>query len=343
MKIEIPRNINSLRIDVGASSTAPNTANWIRDTDNCFVIAIEPVLKNVVTSAMLMSYSTNFKNTYFIHAAIDDVKEPEESLMYVTKDIGCSSLYLPQQFEIDHEENITKVNLKYILDKIDWENVNFDYIEYLKTDTQGNDINVLKSMGEYLSKIAVLEIECTTWDEYCDVPNEDEILSFLEENNFKFLKNCEDSLVDGVYVDRLFINKNFLHLKDEIQIDFKKDDRELLVSEVIAGPIGLDGARMLLDYQSFARNYGNQISWFFSNNQQRSNSKINNFYSFKDIDWAGLQHSTWPDAPGRFFLGQMNYHRSLGTPVFPFARASPPPTEVLHEYVEVEDYEEKVK
>ena len=274
MKIEIPKNINSLRLDIGASTTAPNTSNWIRDIDDCFVIVVEPVLKNVTTSAMFMSYSPNFKNTYFIHAAVDDVEELEEGLIYVTKEnIGCSSLYLPQphRLEIDHEEKTTKVNLKYILDKIDWENVNFDYIEYLKTDTQGNDINVLKSMGEYLSKIAILEIECTTWDAYYNVPEEDEILSFLEENNFKFLKNCDDSLVNGVYVDRLFINKDFLHVKDKIQTEFAPDNRYITVSFE-------DNTQQQIDVNSWAITMGEQML------QQRETMIFNNLYSFKDTD-----------------------------------------------------------
>tara|TARA_Y100000310_G_scaffold254566_1_gene261654 strand:- start:1705 stop:2529 length:825 start_codon:yes stop_codon:yes gene_type:complete len=274
MKIEIPKNINSLRLDIGASTTAPNTSNWIRDIDDCFVIVVEPVLKNITTSAMFMSYSPNFKNTYFIHAAVDDVEELEESLIYVTKkNIGCSSLHLPQphRHEIDHEEKTTKVNLKYILDKIDWENVNFDYIEYFKTDTQGNDINVLKSMGEYLSKIAILEIECTTWDEYYNVPEEDEILSFLKENNFKFLKNCDDSLVNGVYVDRLFVNKDFLHVKDKIQTEFAHDNRHITVSLE-------DNTQRQIDVNSYATAFGEQML------QQRETMIFNNLYSFEDVD-----------------------------------------------------------
>jgi FkbM family methyltransferase len=275
MKIEIPRNINSLRIDVGASTTAPNTYNWIRDIDDCFVIIVEPVLKNITTSSELMNYNANFKNTYFIHAAVDNVEEPEEGLIYVTKEnIGCSSLYLPQQHEIEHEEKVTKVSLKYILDKIDWKSVNFDYIEYFKTDTQGNEINVLKSMKEYLNKIAILEIECTTWDEYHDTPKEDEVLSFLEENNFEFLKNCEDSWRPdyGMYVDRLFINKNFLYLKDEVQTEFAPDDRRIALSP----PEG--GLQRSVDVNSFAIAVGGQMV------QQQKDLKINNYYTFKDTD-----------------------------------------------------------
>ncbi len=270
MKIEIPKNINSLRMDIGTSTTAPNTSNWIRDIDDCFVIAVEPVLRNVITSTELMSQSANFKNTYFIHAAVDNVKEPEEGLMYVTKgNIGCSSLYLPRSHKIEHEEKVTKVSLNYILDKIDWKSVNFDYIEYFKTDTQGNEINVLKSMKKYLNKIAILEIECTTWDEYHDTPKEDEVLSFLEENNFDFLKNCEDSWRHdyGMYVDRIFINKNFLHLKDKIKKDFAPDSR--LVS------IHSEGSpQRSVDVNSFAIAFGNVMM------ERQVDSKVNNYYSF---------------------------------------------------------------
>ena len=110
------------------------------------------------------------------------------------------SLFAPSYFELSHEEKVTKISLKQVLDAVEWKN--FEFIEYLKTDTQGNEISVLKSMGEYLKKVVMIEVECTTYDDYVGAPKEDEIISFLEANNFVFYKNCEDSYNNGTYGDR---------------------------------------------------------------------------------------------------------------------------------------------
>lgn len=252
MKIEIPENIRALRLDIGASTTAPNTHNWCRDMDDCFVITVEPVYANFAVALASMAQSHNFNNTFFINAAIDDVKEPTQGSMYVTKeDGGCSSLFAPSYFELSHEEKVTKISLKQVLDAVDWKN--FEFIEYLKTDTQGNEISVLKSMGEYLKKVVMIEVECTTYDDYVGAPKEDEIISFLEANNFVFYKNCEDSYNNGTYGDRLYVNRDFLHLRDSIRTNFQEDQR-------FTTALNSEGEEVNVSLNTFFQFYKNEVA-----------------------------------------------------------------------------------
>jgi len=292
MDIKIPSNIKSLRLDIGLSTTAPNTYKWIRDSDDCFVIAVEPVLRSIKSSCILMRPVPNINNVYFIHAAIDNVTEPQPWTIYVTeKDIGCSSLYRPVEFVTAWEEDTTKISLKAVLDRIQWEKVDFDYIEYLKTDTQGNEIEVLKSMGKYLNKVVFIEIECDTNDQYHGTPSRDQTISFLEDNNFEFFQNCADSyrVSDGCYVDQIFINKNYVHLKKKIQIEFDPDERKAHVSlyhpiesEMIHDPEeGWVEKPLLLDKGLFALNYYAHNDSFIGDVLRNTNcADYENYYSF---------------------------------------------------------------
>ena len=45
-------------------------------------------------------------------------------------------------------------------------NINSKYIEMLKTDTQGNDLNVLKSAGNFIKKIAFVQSEYWALEDY---------------------------------------------------------------------------------------------------------------------------------------------------------------------------------
>ena len=56
------------------------------------------------------------------------------------------------------------------MEKINYEK--YKYIHFLKIDTQGNDLNVLKGCEQYLSKILFIQTEYTTNGEYYGEINE---------------------------------------------------------------------------------------------------------------------------------------------------------------------------
>ena len=74
------------------------------------------------------------------------------------KNYGCSSLLKPitQKLGIrsDFKKLVDIYPLNFFLKKI-----NSKYIEMLKTDTQGNDLNVLKSAKIHIKKIAFIQSE----------------------------------------------------------------------------------------------------------------------------------------------------------------------------------------
>ena len=222
VSLTLPKTANRLRIDIGLSFNAPNMSRWLDELEDCAVIGIEPFKMNLEVCGRLLKGGSNSQWT-LLNCAIDDVEEETSKPFYITEgDPGLCSLYKPQTFEILNQIEVNTISLEEVLKIVLANNPQLSYVEYVKCDTQGNDLNVIKSARGYLSKIAMIEVECTTHGDYEGTPAPGLIEEYLENNNFIFLKGREDSMVNGVCVDKVYINKKYLHLKDQIQIDFKK-------------------------------------------------------------------------------------------------------------------------
>lgn len=107
---------------------------------------------------------------------------------------GCSSLHdfstnlddvWPgrEDFEVVEKITVEKVRLDNFLDKIE-----YDKISYLWCDAQGNDLNVLKSMGDHVKNIQEGRIEVAYRVElYSNTGNtHGNAIQFLEEHGFKY-------------------------------------------------------------------------------------------------------------------------------------------------------------
>lgn len=178
-----------LRIDIGLSHNMPNTINWLQSCSDVFVIGLEPHPSNFESCCNHLN-SSNFKDRcYLIEAAIDDVNVFTKKQFYglggpaTEYDAGTSSLLKPKgRFgnSIDNVYNVDVISLSYILD-----NICYDYIDLLKTDTQGNDLNVLKSLQKHLNQVFDI---CAEYDESNDYENAntgEELDNFLFQNNFE--------------------------------------------------------------------------------------------------------------------------------------------------------------
>ena len=89
-----------------------------------------------------------------IQTALSNVEEQEEMNFYVnSKDCGTSSLFKHDEIYLGPIEKIITVpviSLKMFFDKFPWDR--FEYIDYIKIDAQGSDLNILKGAGDYLKK-----------------------------------------------------------------------------------------------------------------------------------------------------------------------------------------------
>jgi len=191
--MKIPSQFKQIRIDVGLAGEAPNAALWLTKTTDRFVIGIEPLpyhwkmIKNFETSNSKRPYPEDIpllqleENVVKFHrkvvcdvgdrflaieAAIDNVKEPVTQKFYMMDRTGgasgSSSLLQPSQSHphfIEEEVEVETYSLEHLLDQVDWER--FKYIEHIKTDCEGKDFDVVKSLGKYLNKIVFITSEMT--------------------------------------------------------------------------------------------------------------------------------------------------------------------------------------
>lgn len=245
MNISIPEELKQIRLDVGLAGEAPNAALWLSETTDRFVIGIEPLayhwkmINNFETSNSKRPYPYDFKilqleenvvklnkevicdvgNRFFaIEAAIDNVSEAQKKKFYMMDRTdgasGSSSLLKPSSHHphfIEDEVEVTVHSLEHVLDSIDWDR--FEYIEHIKTDCEGKDWDVVKSIGKYLDKVVFISSEMTNnlhhWHGSGD-PRQ--FIEFMQNSGFGVI-----SLGNGQIV---FLNKSLEHKVKQDNLDF---------------------------------------------------------------------------------------------------------------------------
>lgn len=235
---QIPDNINNIKIDVGLAGDACNSAAWLSNKEDRFVIGIEPL--DYHWKHINLLGSPDFNSDIFKHpkhkilqlhnnsvslnrnkildidnrfcgikCAIDNVQEICEKNFYEMDrkfgQSGSSSLLPPSNEHPAKLNDVIKVktiSLEMILKNIPWEKFNF--IEHLKTDCEGKDFDVVKSCGKFLEKIVFITSEMTNNTHHvinaCD-PND--FIIYMQKNDF--------SIINHIGGNINFINNKYLN------------------------------------------------------------------------------------------------------------------------------------
>lgn len=135
--------------------------------------------------------SKNFKKLYIYNCIVSD-KKTSESDFYLTKSPHCSSLLAPDPdslqdwsfaplFNVDRIAKIRTIDLPSVLKEL-----NIQKVDWFKSDSQGIDLRLFKSLGDELTKnILVAEFEPGLMDAYKGEDKLHSILSHME-NTKKF-------------------------------------------------------------------------------------------------------------------------------------------------------------
>ena len=196
-----------LRFDIGLSFNMPNSTKWLRDDENVYVIGIEPHPNNFKSCCSHVETYNAGNRCYLIEAAISNVDKSENKDFYgLSGDSGTSSLCRPiGRFEnlVDRVYSVETVSLASILD-----NLNYERIDVLKTDTQGNDLNVLKSAGEHLKNVDFIYAEYDESEDYENANTGEELDAYLEEMGFECYDRIYVAERNGKLVDCEYRNVN---------------------------------------------------------------------------------------------------------------------------------------
>jgi FkbM family methyltransferase len=225
--INIPHNCTHVKIDIGLSYSAPIANKWLLKEPNLFVLGFEP---NTICCSMIQNNtmpSTPFPDFnlekrfldqgrfQLFQYALNDVDKESISNFYINKrDYGTSSLYTHNQTtlgQIEQVHEVPVISLKMIFDNFPWDR--FEYIDYIKIDAQGSDLNILKSAKEYLKERVVYvtaEPDGIYYQgaEDCTEINMDE---YMKSQNFIRIEHINTR-------DPTYLNEKFMHLKDKIWI-----------------------------------------------------------------------------------------------------------------------------
>ena len=221
-RIKLPSYCESVRIDVGLSVNAPQSAVWISRDPTVHVFGFEPVQENrksIQRGNSPWPINLDPKNIgtriNIIPCALLEERIPAGLDMYVTKkDPGCSSILKPKTFEVDYVENVQVFSLNDFLEDFPFEVV--EYISHLKIDVQGADIQVLEGAQKFLNKIMCITVEVDT-HEYESTRNSlDSIQQVLEPFGFVLLKKGLIAkimtLLKGIRVNAEADDPTFLNL-----------------------------------------------------------------------------------------------------------------------------------
>lgn len=198
-------------IDIG-SNVGDITRRLLQDKNN-FVISVEPIPS---LANNLKTWESNHSNLKVINCAISDVDG--EQTFYVNEPHYTSSL---KKFNDEvknkwvnplgygNEIIVKTMKLSSLIEHLSLEN---ETISFIKIDTQGSDLDVIKSAEKYLSQI--VEIKCEAFitdkqnDLYVDEAKSVEIIEFMNQNNFELTKNEINST--KLWCDLTFKNKKFM-------------------------------------------------------------------------------------------------------------------------------------
>lgn len=212
--MQIKPNIKRARIDVGLSATAPYSAYWLQKYSDMLVLGFEPSPHNMkaiidglewvkdspyldvrnglvkLNGEGICNYEEKGNQFIPYEFAVDNVDNIEQKTFYCTSKLnsGCSSLYKPIEerlngVTIENEVKVLAASLSSFLYDFPYEQI--PIIDFLKTDTQGNDLNVIKSCGEHLKNICFVQCEWNTNGAY-EETNENwmDLLQYMGRKNF---------------------------------------------------------------------------------------------------------------------------------------------------------------
>jgi FkbM family methyltransferase len=226
---EIPSNIKRIKIDIGLSYNAPHSQDWLDyDTDDeLYVFGFEPnpecveIIKKGNIQKKDPSHGKCIEDRFLqnnfclIPVALGNVTEVTDMDFYqMSNDCGTSSLHRPCDESLGSVKDVIKVpvySLKDFFDVFDWNR--FAYIEYIKTDAQGSDLDILRGAGDYLKERVVYITAEPESKQYADVYHNtlENMREYLESQGFEYIKHPNT-------MDPTFLNTKFAHLKDNIYI-----------------------------------------------------------------------------------------------------------------------------
>jgi FkbM family methyltransferase len=220
------KECSHIKIDIGLSYNAPFSQIWLETEKDLLVIGFEPnptCISSILSGNIKKQHTSHgepIKSSYIndrfflVPIALSNVTEPTKMTFYnMQRDCGTSGLYKPVDSlgPINSVVTVPVYSLKHFFDVFPWDK--YKYIDYIKIDAQGSDIDILKGAGHYLSERVVYitaEAEIIHYENIKD-NTEEKISQYLESQGFMRISHPNTQ-------DPTFLNRKFEHLAKNIFI-----------------------------------------------------------------------------------------------------------------------------
>ncbi len=164
-KINLPKHVTNIKIDIGLSGNAPQSEIWTERDKNLLVFGFEPISTNrrmIETCTSSWPIKLNplklRKSVFIIPIALSSNSSTKKLKMYITDDDpGCSSLLIPKQLKNTECEYVPVYRLADFFYFFPFRT--FKYIDHLKIDAQGMDFEILIGCSGYLKYVSYVTAE----------------------------------------------------------------------------------------------------------------------------------------------------------------------------------------
>ena len=173
-----------IALDVGAQGGFFESNIFAKKYNNFFdPIMVEP-LSNEAEKLSKKNYKVITKGLWSTNC--------KKKLYVLGKRLGSSSMYKPSKdnydlynfkkkdfslFDITNEIEVECITANESLNKL-----NIKHLDFLKIDTQGSELEILKGLGEY--RPLIIKVEAQVVPMYEDVPNWSELMNYLYKINY---------------------------------------------------------------------------------------------------------------------------------------------------------------
>ena len=209
-------------VDIGASGEIHSKWKKIAKYSVCIAFDADDREFGYVENA-----GRGFRKLYIYNCIVSD-KEPDKIEFYLTKSPYCSSTLMPDEaalaewsfadkFMIDKNISLNNITLSKVL-----QNLNITKIDWFKTDSQGIDLRLFKSLSnEIQDKVIVAEFEPGFMDAYKTEDKLFNIVGYMSSKNFWLSDFITKGAERITQADLSIITNNKL-LKKFIQFSHRK-------------------------------------------------------------------------------------------------------------------------
>jgi FkbM family methyltransferase len=211
-KIEIPKHIKHIKLDIGLSYSAPMSQYWLTHEKDLLVFGFEPnpeSVRSIINGALKIHpthgtpldkkfIGTNF---FLINCALGQATSPTIPFYITAGDQGCSSLHKPHVFQTDRIITVPYFRLSDFFDIFPFNT--HPIIEYIKIDAQGADLDIVKSGGDYLTKhVVFITLEAENGQYENTVNSIAEIEEYMKK--IDFVRDFSQNTQDPTYINTRF-------------------------------------------------------------------------------------------------------------------------------------------